>query len=246
MAKAPVVGRVKTRLSPFLTSEEAHQLGCCFLRDITANLARARESVAFDPYVAFAPAGSEPAFAGTLEPGTELLLADGSAPAPDGVTGLGRCLHQAMFSLFARGYRRVVLLNADSPNLPASRLTDALALLDARGRAVLGACTDGGYYLIGMNCLEPHLFRGIECSTERVAAQTRERAAESGLELVELPIWYDVDDLASLQMLLGDLGSAASTQSGAYAAPLTRRFLERAKIAARLAANAPAAAQEHA
>jgi uncharacterized protein len=244
MAKAPLVGRVKTRLSPFLTPEEAHQLGCCFLRDITANLAVARKSVAFDPYVAFAPAGSEPAFAGTLHPGTELLLADGSEPTPNGVTGLGRCLHQAMVSLFGCGYGMVVLLNADSPDLPTSRLVDALRLLDDGRRAVLGPCTDGGYYLIGMNCLEPNLFRNIAWSTDRVTAQTRERAAETGLDLIDLPPWYDVDDWNSLRKLLADSGSPPSARSGAYAAPVTRRFLQTINLEERMPVSLGAAAQE--
>src|SRR5438132_907831 len=59
MAKAPGAGRIKTRLSPLLSPQEANALGCCFLRDMTANLVLAAETAPIDPYVAFAPAGSE-------------------------------------------------------------------------------------------------------------------------------------------------------------------------------------------
>jgi glycosyltransferase A (GT-A) superfamily protein (DUF2064 family) len=70
MAKAPQAGRVKTRLSPFLTPDEAMNLGCCFLSDMTANLALAGRQALIDRYIAFAPADSEAAFADIVEPGT--------------------------------------------------------------------------------------------------------------------------------------------------------------------------------
>ena len=38
MAKAPVAGAVKTRLTPPLTPEEAAKLSMCFLRDMTTNV----------------------------------------------------------------------------------------------------------------------------------------------------------------------------------------------------------------
>src|SRR5215471_15704686 len=115
MAKAPAAGRMKTRLSPVLDPEEARDLGCCFLKDMTGNLAAAAREVPLDPYVAFAPAGSEAALNSTVEAGTGFVLADGSAAAPPGVEGLGRCLLQAAGALLELGYGAVGLLNSDSP-----------------------------------------------------------------------------------------------------------------------------------
>src|SRR5215510_16472973 len=63
MAKAPRAGRIKTRLHPFLTPEEATELGCCFLTDMTSNLAAVTRELPLDGYIAFAPAGSEAVFA---------------------------------------------------------------------------------------------------------------------------------------------------------------------------------------
>ena len=237
MAKAPGAGRTKTRLSPLLSPQEATQLGCWFLRDMTANIALAGRSVAIDAYVAFAPAGSEAAFDGWVEPGTGFVLADGSMPAPSGVVGLGACLLHAMSSLFARGYGAVGLLNADSPNLPTGRLIEAARLLASpEEHVVLGPAADGGYYLIGTKAPHAGLFGSIEWSTDRVAEQTKARAADLGLELVELEPWYDVDDAASLRTLVRDLQPDARTGEGAYAAPSTARFLEANRIADRLAA----------
>jgi rSAM/selenodomain-associated transferase 1 len=238
MAKAPGAGRTKTRLSPLLRPDEATALGCCFLRDMTANIALAGESVAVDPYVAFAPAGGEAAFDGIVEPGTGFVLADGSMPTPEDVVALGASLLQAMSSLLARGYDGVALLNADSPNLPTTRLIEAARLLVSPGeRIVLGPSTDGGYYLIGAKAAYPDLFRSIDWSTPRVAEQTRARVAALGLPLAELEPWYDVDDAASLHMLLTDMQPGSRTSSHAYAAPATRRFLADHRIADRLAAD---------
>src|SRR5262249_16667249 len=242
MAKAPGAGRTKTRLSPLLSPEEATALGCCFLRDMTANIALAGRSVAADAYVAFAPAGSEAAFDGIVEPGTQFVLADGGMPAPGGVVALGASLLQAMSSLLASGYGGVTLLNADSPNLPTSRLIEAARLLMSPGeRIVLGPSTDGGYYLIGAKAAYPDLFRSIDWSTPRVIEQTRSRVAALGLPIVELKPWYDVDDPASLRRLLADLQPGFRAAGDAYEAPVTRRFLAEHCIADRLTANLAAA-----
>jgi rSAM/selenodomain-associated transferase 1 len=236
MAKAPGAGRTKTRLSPLLSPDEATTLGCCFLRDMTANIALAGESVAVDAYVAFAPAGTEASFDGIVEPGTQFVLADGSMPAPEGVIALGRSLLQAMSSLLARGYGGVALLNADSPNLPTARLIAAARLvMSPAERIVLGPSTDGGYYLIGAKAAYPDLFRSIDWSTKHVAEQTRARVSTLGLPIAELKPWYDVDDAVSLRMLLRDLRAGSGTSDDPYAAPATRRFLADHRIADRLA-----------
>jgi rSAM/selenodomain-associated transferase 1 len=226
MAKAPHAGRVKTRLVPPLTDDEAMMLSGCFLRDVTANIARAANAAPIDSFIAFAPAGTEPSFAPIIEPGTRLILADGTPDMPPRVDGFGRSLLHAARSLFAAGYGSVCLLNADSPNLPTDFLATAARRLAAPGdRVVLGPAQDGGYYLIGMKAPHPHLFENIVWSTDRVAAQTRDRARHLGLELVALPTWYDVDDAASLRVLLADLAQA----------PVTAEFLARQDIALRLA-----------
>jgi hypothetical protein len=84
MAKAPSADRVKSRLSPLLSPQEVMDLGRCFLSDMTANLARVAQDARVDPFIAFAPAGSEAAFDAIVAPGTGLVLADGSRAA-------GRC-----------------------------------------------------------------------------------------------------------------------------------------------------------
>jgi rSAM/selenodomain-associated transferase 1 len=211
MAKAPRPGLSKTRLIPWLTADQAARMSAAFLGDVTDNLAlaaRARDG-AIVPYVAFAPAGAEVLFDGLLAPGTHMMLADGARPAPEGVTGFGRSLLHAVRSLLQAGHDAACVLNADSPTLPTRLLLAAHDALAAPGdRIVLGAAEDGGYYLLGMKHLHGHLFADIDWSSNRVAAQTRARAAEVNIPVVELEMWYDVDEPASLHRLLRDLAGA--------------------------------------
>ena len=56
------------------------------------------------------------------------------------------------------------------------------------------------------------LFEDITWGTERVAAQTLERAREIKLDVHMLPPWYDVDDVEGLRRLHGELGSARAAR----------------------------------
>ncbi len=219
MIKAPRPGMSKTRLSPPLTPAEAAGISECFLRDTAANIGAVPHPAA--GVAVYTPVGMERAFDGLLPAGFRLVAQRGEL--------FGERLIFATEDLFSLGYGAVCLIDSDSPTLPASALAAAVARLAQPGeRAVLGASEDGGYYLIGLKAPHRRLFEAIDWSTERVAAQTRERAAEIGLELVELPVWYDVDDAATLRSLCAELlgGETGSRGAAGYSAPHTRNFLE--------------------
>jgi glycosyltransferase A (GT-A) superfamily protein (DUF2064 family) len=156
MAKSPRVGYSKTRLCPPLRPEQAARLSAAFLRDTTETMRAAAASVPIAGYVAYAPAGTEEALMPHLAPGTPLILADGSVPAPAGVEGFGRCLLHAVQALFDRGHAAACVLSADTPTLPTATLVTAARLLltGSERHTVIGACDDGGYYLLGMR--RPH------------------------------------------------------------------------------------------
>jgi rSAM/selenodomain-associated transferase 1 len=198
MAKASIPGRVKTRLSPPLTPQEAAALNTAFLRDISDNLTRAAAFANIAPFMAFAPAGSASFFRDILPPRIGLL--ETTAPS------FGECLYYAASSLLEAGHGAVCLLNSDSPTLPTAYLMAAATALAAPGdRIVLGSSSDGGYYLLGLKQPHRRLFRDIDWSTERVSAQTLARAQELDLTVHHLPSWYDVDDVAALRVLMGEL-----------------------------------------
>jgi rSAM/selenodomain-associated transferase 1 len=218
MAKAPRTGTVKTRLVPPLSPADAAELSRRFIRDMATSISSLGRHRDVAGVVAFTPAEDAAAFEGLL-PGDFLLLAQRGAD-------LGERLLHATEDLLGAGFAAVCLINADSPNLPQARLTEVAALLRRPGdRVVLGEADDGGYYLIGLKHAHRRMFDRIDWSTERVFAQSLERAAEIGLEVARLAPWYDIDDVASLRRLYWELAESPGSGAGGNTAPATDGFL---------------------
>jgi rSAM/selenodomain-associated transferase 1 len=240
MAKASIPGRTKTRLVPPLSHEEAAALNTAFLRDVAANIAAAGREAPIACCMAYGPPGATAFFESILPSSVGLI----EAWHPD----FGDCLFTAIDAVLARGHMGAVVLNSDSPTLPTALLVETARVLAQPGdRAVLGPSSDGGYYLLGLKAPHRRLFEDVAWSTERVARQTRERAAEIGLDVHLLPEWYDVDDVASLRMLRGELiegrAFASNFQPGPaeHAAALLGSLLSGGDLARRLdQAPAPA------
>jgi hypothetical protein len=212
-----------------LLAEQAALLSAAFLRDISENLRLAAHLAPIARCIAYAPAGDEALFESHVAVGTELILADGAVPVPPDVQGFGRCLLHAVESMLALGYGAACVLNSDSPTLPTFVLARAAnELLQPGDRVVLGPADDGGYYLLGVKQPHAHLFADIAWSTDSVADATRARAASLGLQVVELPVWYDVDDAGALARLRDDIAYGDSVLGlRPYRAPATAAVLER-------------------
>ena len=213
MTKAPRAGTVKTRLQPPLTASEAAELNICFLRDISAAIS---ETGGHSQGIAvFTPARSEKEYEGILPPHFDLI--------PQRGNGFGERLTNAVEDLLHVGFESCCLINSDSPTATAEAFREAVVQLQAADdRIVLGPSGDGGYYLIGMRKLHRQLFEEIDWSTERVFAQTEERARAVGLKIHVLPKFYDVDDGAALRGLCEEL---LGGNSRGDIAPVTRKFL---------------------
>ena len=120
------------------------------------------------------------------------------------------------------------VFDSHTPPVPGGARAAAVEALAAPGdRTVLGPSEDGGYYLIGVKAAHRRLFEEIDWSTERVGAQTLARAAEIGVDMIELPTWYDVDDGPTLRALCEELFDPESprARAGGFPAPKTREFL---------------------
>jgi len=251
MTKAPQAGRVKTRLVPPLTPEEAAELNKCFLRDTATAISIAcsrrpagdeglkPEACASHPpsgsfgvagseavtvacgVAVYTPVGAESAYTDILPNNFSLLAQRGDK--------FGERLYFAVEDLFNCGFDSVCLIDSDSPTVPAKNFAKAVELLGTlEDRVVLGPSDDGGYYLIGLKKPQRQLFEEIDWSTERVLQQTIQRATEIGLEAKLIPTGYDVDDATSLRRMCNEL---LTDLTPADIAPHTREFL--AKLTAR-------------
>ena len=222
MAKAPRAGKVKTRLAPALGMDGSAAINICFLRDTTRNIADVAEQGNAAGLVCYTPVGDEAAFDGLLPEGFALIAQRGDA--------FGERLLAAAQDILACGFGAVCLIDSDSPTLPQSALVRAVdELLKPGDRVVLGGSDDGGYYLIGLKQAHAAPFERITWSTGSVYAETVERVRDAGIELVELPVWYDVDDAETLAVLEAELIEGkrpAFAGVDGYAATATREFLK--------------------
>lgn len=212
-AKAPVAGRVKTRLCPPLSPAEAAELSGCFLVD---TVERACSLSGVQVYVAITPPDSEPTFRAFLPAAVHYVPQRGES--------LGEREANLFVDVLGLGFSGVVLIGSDIPTLPLGHLRAAFTqLADPQCDAVLGPSYDGGYYLVGMRAVHRELFENIAWSTSQVLAQTLAQARRHRLHVSLLPPWYDVDTLEDLQRLVDDL----SRNGGAADAPRTRAYIER-------------------
>lgn len=225
ICKTPAAGLCKTRLSPPLAPEDCAGLSACFIRDLANTIAEVATDSGAVPYAVYTPIGSEESLR-TLLP-REFRL----QPQVEG--GFGVRLRTGLSHLLDAGHAGAILVNSDSPTLPAAILREAIDAVREERALVLSPAFDGGYTLIGVSDIRDEIFDDIPWSTADVYRLTIERVRQIGYRLINVPGWYDVDDATSLNILhdelLGRPTPFAAAGKGA-AAPFTRDFLMKCLI----------------
>jgi uncharacterized protein len=174
LAKAPLPGRVKTRLCPPCTPAEAARIAEAALRD---TLAAASRCAADRRLLA-------------LEGAPGRWLPPGWRVVPQVGGDLGRRLDGA----FAACGTPAVLVGMDTPQLdPAVLDAAAASLRDRECDAVLGPSLDGGYWAIGFARRVRGAFRGVPMSTAGTCAAQLARLHTLGVRTRFLPALRDVD-----------------------------------------------------
>jgi uncharacterized protein len=192
LAKAPVPGRVKTRLCPPATPEQAARLAAAALADTLAAALRvpgAQVVVALDgepdPTLAFALAGT------TVIAQCGGPLGERIAAAHADVAGLapGAC---------------TVLIGMDTPQLDPAVLGRCLdAVSDPDGPdAVLGPAADGGWWALALrNPRYAELVRSVPASRSDTGAGTRAALETAGLRVAAMPELTDVDTMVDAHVV---------------------------------------------
>src|SRR5207249_6416436 len=135
MTKAPQAGKVKTRLSPPLTPEEAAALNICFLRDLARSISLASSQTSACGVGIYTPAGAEATYESILPTAFFLM--------PQRDKAFGEQLIFAAEDLFKIGFESVCLINSDSPTVSTSSFVEAANQLAKAGeRIVLGPSDD--------------------------------------------------------------------------------------------------------
>jgi uncharacterized protein len=187
--RSPERGTVKTRLAVALDEERVLGLYTRFGRDLLATLRRGK----FNFRISYYPPDAGDGVAGWL--GREHRY------VPQRGKDLGERLANAFRDAFTDGFRRVLIIGSDSPDLPVGILEEAFKSLDTAD-AVIGPANDGGYYLVGFRSerFMENAFEGVEWGTERVLACTLDILEEAGWRVHMLPKWRDIDTMDDLKV----------------------------------------------
>ncbi len=182
MCKAPVAGRVKTRLTPPYSAQEAAEIHKAMAESVIQ-----RASKMFSNVWVASDDISHPFFEQF-----DLKLID------QGEGDLGDRMSYLLQTAFRDGADSLLFLGTDSPHMPDSRLQHAAALL-GHCDVVIGPVEDGGYDLIAMNKPYPELFSRIRWSSKHVLQETLQHVEQLHLKLGLLDMSYDLDTPESLQ-----------------------------------------------
>jgi uncharacterized protein len=194
IAKSPEPGRVKTRLTPPCSPEQAARLAGAALGDTLAAAARTRRAT------------------------RRVLVLDGAPgewvpPGFDVVAQRGDGLAERLAAAFEDVAQPAFLVGMDTPQITPQLLDAGLAALE-RSEAVFGPALDGGYWGIGLRRADPAAFRGVPMSEATTGLAQRVRLAVLGLRTAILPPLRDVDTIADAHAV------AAEAPAGRFAATL--------------------------
>ncbi|MET8324852.1 DUF2064 domain-containing protein [Streptomyces sp. NPDC005181] len=197
IAKEPLPGLVKTRLTPPFTPVEAAQLAEAALSDTLRTMlslpARRRVLVLDGRPGPWLPPGIEVVAQSTGRLDERLAAAFGGCAGP------------------------ALLIGMDTPQITAAHLTPALSPDAWDGcDAWFGPADDGGFWALGLAAPDPDLVRGVPMSVPETGALQRRRLVDAGLTVRDLPPLRDVDTAADAVHV------AAAAPHGQFAATLAR------------------------
>jgi rSAM/selenodomain-associated transferase 1 len=194
IAKQPVPGRVKTRLTPPCTPAQAARLAAAAIEDTFAAALAARGA------------------------GRRIVVLDGEPgpwipPELEVIAQRGDGLAERLAAAFADAGGPALLIGMDTPQVTPELLDSGLGALE-RFDSVFGAALDGGYWGIGLRAADDAVFAGVPMSETITGAVQRARLATLGHRTAVLPPLLDVDTIADAQAV------AAAAPDGAFARAL--------------------------
>ena len=182
IAKEPVPGKVKTRLTPPFTPEQAAALAEAALTDSLNAVAET--------------------------PATRRVLALAGAPGPwlpagfDVIPQRGGGLDERLAACFDDAYdgSPMVLIGMDTPQVtPALLAAAAEPLVSGDADAVFGPAWDGGFWLLGLRAPDPSLLLGVPMSVSTTGAEQFARLRGAGLRVRVVSELTDVDNIDSAE-----------------------------------------------
>lgn len=177
--RIPEPGKVKTRMMPYLSPSECAELQECCIKD---SLEMLRE-VDADKFICYEPSGDRNLLAELCKE-TNFIVQRGD--------DIGARMKNGLSDVFDIGYKSVLLMGSDIPEVKSSDITDAFSQLQSCD-TVIGPSQDGGYYLIGMNDIKPELFTQSSYGHGKVLDELLHIAADNNIHVTLVAEHRDFD-----------------------------------------------------
>jgi len=188
--KNPEKGKVKSRLATVIGGDSAVRL----YKNLVAQMLATLKGGTFPLYVCFFPKNAQKSTKNWL--GTEYRY------IPQNGKDLGERMRNGFTEAFEMGFKRVVLIGSDIPDLPLAFIEGAFITLN-ESDVVIGPAFDGGYYLIGFKdkTFSPQVFEGMAWGTQTVFDETVKKLKRFRRAVHTLPYQRDIDTAEDLNYL---------------------------------------------
>ena len=186
--KNPEKGKVKSRLAAVIGEDSAVRL----YKNLVAQMLTTSKEGTFPFYICFFPKNAQKSVKNWLGREYDYIPQNGK--------DLGERMRNGFIDGFTMGYKRVVLIGSDLPDLPLGFIRDAFASLRKKD-VVIGPAYDGGYYLIGFKqkTFFPQVFQGIAWGTKNVFDETMKKLRRFTRAVYTLPYLRDIDTAEDLK-----------------------------------------------
>jgi rSAM/selenodomain-associated transferase 1 len=182
-AKAPVPGKVKTRL--------ARQFGAAAAADL-------HYALVSDTLEMLLPLASTADIVLSTDTQTDAWREYPVERSLQSPGNLGERMLVALSRALAAGHPQVLVLGSDSPGLQPAHV---FSMLNCEADVALGPTDDGGFYAICCRRTTPEMFRGVAWSSSDTLASTVRAISAAGLRWELGTPWFDIDEPGDLERL---------------------------------------------
>jgi rSAM/selenodomain-associated transferase 1 len=177
--KNAVLGKVKSRLAATIGEEKALEIYKSLLLHTYGEIGKLK---GIDTFIFFSDFIEPDSESGDKAEYKEIQIGE----------DLGERMSNAFRKLFQKGYKRVVIIGTDCPEIQSSDIDDAFLALEKK-EVCIGPAFDGGYYLLGMSRFQESLFQNIPWSSSEVTAKTKEILNSREISFELLKTLRDID-----------------------------------------------------
>ena len=191
-AKAPVAGQVKTRLIPAMGEQHAADLYAELIEKTLRTVGQlARQDDGVEVELWCAPDDHHPFLRACSERyGIPTKVQVGNDLGERMAFATNKTIEES---------RIAIVMGTDCPGYTPEYISDAIRCLHEGNEVVLGPAYDGGYVLLGLKNVCPHLFENMPWGTDQVLDMARQRIRQQALRCAELSGKHDLDRPADLE-----------------------------------------------